>query len=178
MRSLSHDLEMVFPNAIQMNRGKLGLSEIVERALKMGVDRIIILERWKGGPGRIRFCQLASGEVASVHPILILGGVKTQIDFGHRKNLSNNLALTIHEKSSKEIVDLALYLSNFLGIPSFEEGRLGERFKAAIHLGPTPTQEVKIWFTSPPMVEEVGPRLVIRKIVWGGDEVNTGLEGA
>jgi len=165
MRSLCHDLERVLPNTIRINRGKLSLSETVEKALEIEADRIIVVERWKGGPGRMRFYQTPS-EVVAPFPLLILGGVKTQVDFGNRRRLSKNLALTVTENPSKEIVDLAQFLSTFLKVPFLEERKLEENFKAVLHLSTIYEGDVRIQFMSLPTMKEVGPRLIIRRMVW------------
>lgn len=165
IRSLCHDLERVVPNAIHISRGKLSLSETIEKALEKEADRIIVVERWKGGPGRIRFYQTAS-DAATSFPLLILGGVKTQIDFGKRRRLSKNLVLTVTKNPSKEIEELAQFLSTFLKVPCLKERKLEGKFKAVIHLSTIHEEETRIQFISLPTLKEVGPRLSIRRMVW------------
>ena len=165
MRSLSHDLERVLPNTVYINRGKLSVSETIEKALEKDAERIIIVERWKGGPGRIRFYQTSS-EVVTPLPLLILGGVKTQIDFGRRRRLSRNLVLTVTDNPSKETAALAQFLSTFLKVPFSKERPLGDQFKAVLRLSTIHEGETRIQFISLPTLKEVGPRLMIRRTVW------------
>jgi rRNA maturation protein Rpf1 len=165
MRSVCSDLVRVLPGTLKFNRGKLSFSGIVKRADEAHADKFILIERWKGGPGRIRFCKIVSGKITSLFPILILGSIKTQIDFSHRKKLSKIIALMTVENASNEVSDLAHFLSDFLGIPFVDKNDL-KKYKAAIHLTHLQSGRVKIWFTSPPLLMETGPRLILKKMVW------------
>ena len=55
IRTLCRELAHVIPNAVRVNRGKLSLDGVAERALEFGADHVIIIDRWKGGPGEIQF---------------------------------------------------------------------------------------------------------------------------
>jgi rRNA maturation protein Rpf1 len=165
MRSLCHDLERVLPNTVHINRGKLSVSETIEKALEKEAERIIIVERWKGGPGRIRFYQTAS-EATTPLPLLILGGVKTQIDFGKRRRLSKNLVLAVTDNPSKETGALAQFLSTFLNVPFLKERTLEGQVQAVLRLSTIHAGGTRIQFMSLPTLKEVGPRLMIRRMVW------------
>lgn len=165
MRSLCHDLERVIPNAIRINRGKLSFSELIGKAFDMEADRLLIIERWKGGPGRIQFFQISS-EVTHLPPLLILGGVKTQIDFGRRRRLSKNIAVTVIDDPPKNIMDLAKFLSQFLKVPLSITKSSEEKVTTAIQISPIPDKGARIQFNAPPSGTEVGPRLIVKKAVW------------
>lgn len=165
MRSLCHDLERVIPNAIRINRGKLSFSELIGKVFDVEADRLIIVERWKGGPGRIQFFQISS-EVTHLPPLLILGGVKTQIDFGRRRRLSKNIAVTVIDDPPKNIMDLAKFLSQFLKVPLSITKSSEEKVTTAIQISPIHDGGARIQFNAPPSGTEVGPRLIVKKAVW------------
>ncbi len=165
MRSLCHDLERVLPNTVHVNRGKLSVSETVDKALEMEAEKIIMVERWKGGPGRIRFYRTSSEAVIPL-ALLILGGVKTQIDFGGKRRLSRNLVLAVTENPSKETAALAQFLSTFLKVPVGEERTLRGQFNAVLRLSTIYDGETQMQFFSLPTLKEVGPRLMVRRTVW------------
>jgi len=165
MRSLCHDLERVLPDAIRINRGKLSFPEIIGKVFDAEADRLIIVERWKGGPGRIQFYQI-SPEVTRLPPLLILGGVKMQIDFGRKRRLSKNIAVTVTDDPPKNILDLAKFLSQFLKVPLSAKKSSEEKFTTALHISPIPDGEARIQFNAPPRGTEVGPRLIVKKAVW------------
>lgn len=77
IRSFVNDLRSVIPNAIRVNRGKMKLHDIMINALKNHCDKIIIVSRWKGNPGKICFYKLSSeGIYIQVNPIIYISSVK------------------------------------------------------------------------------------------------------
>jgi rRNA maturation protein Rpf1 len=165
MRSLCHDLIRVLPDATRINRGKLSFPEIIGKVFDAEADRLIIVERWKGGPGRIQFYQISS-EVTRLPPLLILGGVKMQSDFGRKRLLSKNIAVTVTDDPPKNILDLAKFLSQFLNVPFSAKKSSEDKFTTALHISPIPDGEARIQFNAPPKGTEVGPRLIVKKAVW------------
>lgn len=168
MRTLCHDLNRVLPNTLRINRGKLNISGVMEKTLEYEADRVIIIERHKGGPGRLRFYGILSGEFKQLPPQIHLAGIKTQDDLRQRKTIHGSLAITTSENPTIPIKKLAVALSNFLRIPYFETNLNPLKFRASIHLSPTPKYEAKISFTMPPIIKEVGPILIVKYTSWQG----------
>ena len=165
MRSLCHDLQRVLPDTTRINRGKLSFPEIIGKVLDKQADRLIIVERWEGGPGKIQFYQISS-EVTHLPPLLILASVKTQIDFGRKILLSKNIVVTVTDDSPKNILNLAKFLSQFLKVPLSAKKSSEEKFTTTLHISPIPDREARIQFNAPPKGTEVGPRLIVKKAVW------------
>ena len=157
MRTLSNDLQRVLPNAIRINRGKLNIEGVYEKALENNADRIIIIERWKGGPGRIKLYTLPF--TSEAFTTLHLSGVKLQDEVGQRKTIRGDLVVTLGKNASLSAKNLADTLSKFLRTPLLGEPTTG--IKASIHFSSLQTGKVKISFTMPPMVNEVGPTLIV-----------------
>jgi hypothetical protein len=105
-------------------------------------------------------------EVTRLPPLLILGGVKTQIDFGRRRRLSKNIYVTVTDDPPKNILNLAKFLSQFLKVPLSIKKISEEKVMTAIHVSPIPDGEARIQFNAPPTGTEVGPRLIVKKAVW------------
>ncbi len=164
MRSLCHDLERVLPNAAHMSRGKLGLIEVFDRALDEETAKLILVERWKGGPGRIHFYQITP-EAPRRLLSLILGGVKTQIDFGRRRRLSSRLVVTVADDAPSNVVKLAQFVASFLMIP-LAPSTPKESTTPTLRISPSPDHEARIQVHAPPSGREVGPRLSVTKAVW------------
>jgi len=55
IRSFCHDFASCLPNIVRINRGKLNLDGIVEKTLEINADRVVIIDRWKGGLGKFSF---------------------------------------------------------------------------------------------------------------------------
>ena len=165
MRTLCNDFHRVLPNTIRINRGKLNFEGIVEKALDAKADRMIIVERWKGGPGKIRLYTV-SLEAGQFYPIIYLVSTKTQDDLGRRKTIRRDLAITIQQNAPEKIIRLAHALSQFLKIPLFKGAPEDPNLQASIHMSGLKRYEAKIAFTMPPIVEEIGPILIVKNLVW------------
>ena len=161
VRTLCKDLNRVLPNTIRINRGKLSIRGVTEKALEYKADRVIIIERRKGGPGSILFYKIMLGELRQVPPLIYLKEIKTQDELGQRTRIKGSLIITTSRNPDIQIKELASHLSDFLRIPYLEDpGNV--KFQASIHISLTPEYEIKISFTMPPVVKEVGPNLIVK----------------
>ncbi len=147
-----------------MSRGKLGLIEVFDRVLDEETAKLILVERWKGGPGRIHFYQITP-EASQRLLSLILGGVKTQIDFGRRRRLPSKLVVTVADDSPRDVLRLAQFLASFLMIP-LAPSTPKEPATPVLRISPSPDHEARIQVHVPPSGREVGPRLIVTKAVW------------
>ncbi|MEM4521422.1 MAG: hypothetical protein QXF23_06855, partial [Candidatus Bathyarchaeia archaeon] len=59
----------------------MSLIEVAEKAAQMGSDRFIIVDRWKGGPGRIRLFRITDEGFEESPPRLYRSGVKLRREF-------------------------------------------------------------------------------------------------
>jgi rRNA maturation protein Rpf1 len=53
IRTFCRDLGRLIVNVVRINHGKSCLDRIAKRASKRHADRVIIVDRWSGGPGKI-----------------------------------------------------------------------------------------------------------------------------
>ncbi len=147
-----------------MNRGKRGLAEVFNRVLEEETAKLILVERWKGGPGRMHFYQITP-EAPRRLLLLILGGVKTQIDFGRRRRLPSKLVVTVPDDAPRNVMKLARFLSTFVMIP-LVPSTADVPGTPALHISLGPNSEARIQVHAPPNGREVGPRLIVSKAVW------------
>ena len=164
IRTLCNDLSRVFPNSLRINRGKLNFEGIIDKARIIKADRVIIIEKWKGGFGKIKLYTI-SPKVNQFYPIIYLSSVKTQTDLGFRKTIRKKLAITIQQDTSKSINRLAHVLSNFFKLP-IKNIKKDLPFKASIHFSNFKKCSMKIAITMPPIIKEVGPILIVQKLLW------------
>lgn len=161
IRTLCNDFIRVIPNSIRINRGKLNIKGLFEEALASEANRLMIVERWKGGPGSIK---LAFSPFTSDCTIkLIVLSVKTQDDIGRRRKINNGLTITVQSKSSPKVIDLANFFSRFLNIPFLDSVADEIESGATVHFSDI-DGKVKIAFRSFPHLEEIGPTLTVKKI--------------
>jgi len=82
IRTLCNDLSHTFPKAMRINRGKLSLEGIAEKALELAIERVVIVNRWKGGPGKIEFFEFRQDSLNAVPPIVCVHNIKFRREFG------------------------------------------------------------------------------------------------
>ncbi|MFQ6075740.1 MAG: Brix domain-containing protein [Candidatus Bathyarchaeia archaeon] len=166
VRSFFKDLERVIPGARRVNRGKLSMEGVAERVVELGGDRVILIERWKGGPGKVGLYRLRSGKLDQAYPVLYLAGVKTQDEYGQETRIRRGLVVTVSKQSSKRIKRIAQALADFLKIGVIEADSGGLEFQASLHISPAVGYEARLVFTTPPVAMEVGPAMVVRRTIW------------
>ncbi|RLI44046.1 Brix domain containing protein, partial [Candidatus Bathyarchaeota archaeon] len=69
IRTFCRDLARSIPNVVRVNRGKLSLDGVAERAIEFDADRVVIINRWKGGPGKIELFEVGQEGLVLVPPI-------------------------------------------------------------------------------------------------------------
>jgi len=166
VRTLCRELACVIPDAIRVNRGKLSLDGVAERALEFGANRVIIIDRWKGGPGKIQFFHAGSEGLIPVPSTLYVSGVRLQREFGTRVRKMRPLTLTTSSEGPAQTEKLAEVLSNFLEIPKLTGKMVPPAYRASMHLSSNASGSVQITFRLLPEGVEVGPRITISHLEW------------
>ncbi|UCH01831.1 MAG: hypothetical protein JSV20_08345 [Candidatus Bathyarchaeota archaeon] len=162
MRTLTKDLNRVIPESIRMNRGKLNIQGVAEKAIEYKADRVLIIERYKGGPGRILFYAIIAEKLKKLlASALHLKGIKTQSEVGKRTAIKEGLVITASTNLNTKIKKLVAVFSNFFRIPYLEYNYC-QKAKASMHFSLITKNEVKISFTMPTIIKEVGPTLIIK----------------
>jgi len=168
IRTLCNDLSRILPNSLRINRGKLNFEGIVDKALIVNADRLIIIEKWKGGFSKIKLYTI-SPKVSLFYPIINLSHVKTQNDLGFRKTIHKKLAITIQQNTSKDVNRLAHALSKFIKLP-IESIQKDLPYQASIHFSNLKKCWMKIAVTMPPILKEVDPIFIVNKLLWDNFE--------
>ncbi len=168
IRTLCNDLARSIPNAVRVNRGKMNLDGVAEKALELNADRVIIINRWKGGPGKIELFQVVQEGLTLFPPLLYVRGVRLQREFKAKVRPFRATAITMPPKSPNEIVRIAESLANFLNVPILQVGVLPTEFQASMHISSDISRFTQITFLLLPKIMEVGPRLTLSHVIWEG----------
>jgi len=170
MRTFCRDLSHTFSNIVRVNRGKLSLEGIAEKALELDAEKAMIVDRWKGGLGKIRFFRISEEGLDAVPPLIYVKGIKLRRDF--RENMPKerrikSVAMASSQKASFKVKRLENALSEFLGIPilSFDEIVNG-KYDCAMQISADPSNCIIVTFKLIPEVVEVGPQLRVPRLVW------------
>ncbi len=166
MRTLCRDLAHSIPRATRINRGKLNLSGVAEKALESNADRIVILDRWKGGPGKVEFFQVGSGGLTPVPPMFYVAGVRLQREFKAGIRPPRDLVVTTPPEGPPETEKIAESLASFLQIPVSTVAEAASKYPASMHVSSGPSGLTQITFLLLPEALEVGPRLTLSHTAW------------
>lgn len=170
LRTFCRDLSYVLPNVLRVNRGKLSLEGVAEKAAELNAGKAVIVDRWKGVPGKIQLFRVGEKGLEGTSPLIYLKAVKLRRNFEEvmpRGRRIKSVAMVRFDKNFLEIERLENALSRFFGILpiSFEEAISGG-YDAAMQIVRDKLGRLTIMFRLIPELVEVGPRIVISHLVW------------
>ncbi|MEM2094729.1 MAG: hypothetical protein QXI32_05475 [Candidatus Bathyarchaeia archaeon] len=162
IRKVCRDLRRVLGNTVYVNRGKHSLRKLIEEALLLGHDKLLLLNRWKGNPGKMELYDLVP-VVRRRFPIIYLHSAICQRELGGKAADGAARSLVL-DSANLEVIRLAEALEQFLEIPR----RPPEVCVEGIYmvLEDISGHTALITFKRSPDCREIGPRLVIRNLVW------------
>jgi len=160
INSLIRDLTNIIPNVARVRRGKSSLGGLIQDLTARGVDKMIAIYRWKGGPGRIEFYRVSENALERVPPTMILSAVRLRREYGIRGKFTVG-GITLSQRDG-EAQKFAESLASFLELPVVEEpGQL----RTSLHLQRS-DHGLMIVVTSPAAEREVGPMIKISRLLW------------
>jgi rRNA maturation protein Rpf1 len=151
---------------VRINRGKLSLDGVAERALELNADRVIIIDRWKGGPGTIKLFRVKPTGLTPVPPLMYVSGIKLQREIEAETKVTRSHVVTTAPESSSEITKIAENLSNFLTLPLSSIDEVTSKYKASMHISYDASGRIQLTFMFLPQMVEVGPRITMSRMVW------------
>lgn len=168
IRTFCKDFSHTIPNVTRINRGKLSLEGLVAKALELDAEKVVIVDRWRGGPGKIELFVLEEGELKPTPPLIYLRGVKLRRDFGTmpKGRRIKALAILAPLNFSQEISKFIKVLSEFFEIPIVSDLGECERFNAVMQFSTSPLGEIVATFRLLPENFEIGPRIRVSHLIW------------
>ncbi|MEM3041011.1 MAG: Brix domain-containing protein [Nitrososphaerota archaeon] len=166
MRTLCRDLANAIPGLIRVNRGKMSLFEVAERASQLGAEKIAIIDRWQGGPGRINLFKRDGDTLVRVTPSIDISQVLLQRDLGATRKRIHSVFIDGTDRGGQEIKALQETLSDFFRIPVIDPNKASAQFEAAIRISPNSRNRLRLSFYALPESIEIGPRITISHVEW------------
>ncbi len=169
IRTFCHDFARSVPNSIRINRGKLSITEVAEKAIEENAEKVIIVDRWKGGTGKLRFFNVNSTGLNAVPPLIYISGIKFSKDFRKAKvklPLTRSLAVALLSEKSDQAFKMAKFLSNFLRISILPMERASFNRQTAMLVSFDSARRMQITFISLPEKVEVGPCITVSHVIW------------
>ena len=166
IRTLCNDLARSIPGAVRINRGKMNLEGVAEKALEIDADRVVVVNRWRGGAGKIEFFKAGSEGLTPVFPILYIASIRLQRELNVRIGPVRSLAVTMLPECSPEVMKTAESLANFFNIPFLPKEKTPLKHQASMHFSSDASRRTQITFMLLPKFIEAGPRIIISHAVW------------
>jgi rRNA maturation protein Rpf1 len=170
MRTLCRELSYNIPFAIRINRGKLSLEGIAEKSMELNAEKVMIIERWKFGVGKIQLFHIKPEGFESVPPTIYVRHAR------FRRNLAaemmkgrriKSIAIAASPHKNAEVMKFEKALSDFFALPilSIEE-TVDRKCDAAIQIKISPQKNIIITFMLLPELVEIGPQIWVSHLVW------------
>jgi len=163
IRTLANDLVSVIPNSIRVNRGKLSLDGVAEKALELDADKIVILDRWKGDLGKIQFFQIDESGFCQVPPSIYVRNVRLRREFD---NKGRRQIESVGVLATSAVGRFGEFVSGFFGVPVFRSEEFPQHCQALMSLSRNASGVLEITWKLLPSMTEVGPRIACANVVW------------
>lgn len=171
IRTFCSDLSRTFPNIVHVNRGKLSLEGVAEKALELEAEGVMIVDRWKGGPGKVQLFKVEEGGLKAFPLLIYLKGVKLRRDFKGLPSTirrAKSVAIVRQPETPSEIEKLENAFSKFFNVPVFSiEEAVKRNCDIVMQTSVDQANRATITFKLVPELAEVGPKLKISHLIWG-----------
>lgn len=155
---------------MRINRGKLSLDGVAEKALELDAEKVIIIGKWRGDLGKIRFFRIGEKGLNAIPPLICVKGVRLRRDFEEKVSRERKMkfvAIVASERTSSGVKRLESVLSGFFSIPVFSLKEIYDRkIDAAMHISADALNRIVITFKLIPDLSEFGPQIRVSHLVW------------
>ena len=170
VRTLCRDISYTFPTIVRINRGKLSLEGIIEKAVESNAGRVAVVERWVQGMAKIELFEVRQSDLVGVPPIIYVRNVKFRRNFGekvHKERRIKSIAIMSSSKENFEVKRLENVFSSFFEIPiiSLEEA-INSKHDAVMQTLTDSSNRTTITFRLVPEMVEIGPQIGVSHLVW------------
>jgi len=166
IRTFCRDLVSSIPDVVRVNRGKMSLDGVAERAIELEADRVVVVDRWRGGPGKINLFQIGSTGLTSVPPLMLIGGIRLRREFKEVTRRNRSSAITMKPEDSAELERVAGRMSQFFDLPVLSVDEAARKHGASMHFSFDSSRHIQITFMRLQRMVEIGPRVTLSKLIW------------
>ena len=166
IRAFCHDLAEAMPNVMYVNRGKMNNDEIAEKTLEHDATRVIVVDRWQGGPGVLRLFEVGESGLVSTPPVIHVASMKLRRDLGASRVKPASSIIAAKHDGFDDSVGLGNALSGFFGISIIETKDVVKTGSTILSISPDKSGRIMMTFVKEPNHREVGPRVLILRVEW------------
>lgn len=151
---------------MRVNRGKMSMDSIAEKAIELGADRAVMIDRWRGRSVKINLLKLGPTGLKPVPPMMFVAEARLRREFKEKTRHIRSSAINVEPEDLAQMERIADYLSQFLGLPFLSEDEATWKHDATMHLSLGFSGHPQITFVLLRRMAEIGPRLTLSKLVW------------
>jgi len=166
IRTFCRDLANSIPDVVRVNRGKMSLDGVAERAIEVEADRVVVVDRWRGGLGKINLFRVSSTGLTSVPPLMLISGIRLRREFEEVTRRARSSAITLEPEDSAELERVAGRLSQYFDLPVLSVDEAARKYGASMHFSFDSSRRLQITFMRLQRMVEIGPRVTLSKLVW------------
>jgi U3 small nucleolar ribonucleoprotein protein IMP4 len=166
IRTFCRDLANSIPDIIRVNRGKMSLDGVAEKAIEVNADHVIIVDRHHSTSGTINLFQVLSNGLKPVPPVILLSGICLQRELKEGTKRQCSSVITIKPKDLAELKQFAWQMSRFLGLPILSMDKAIENHRVSMHFLLDFSRRLQVTFMILNRMVEIGPRLTLSRLVW------------
>jgi len=166
IRTFCRDFVNSIPDVVRVNRGKMSLDGVTERAIEVDADRVVVVDRWRGGHGKINLFRISSTGLTSVPPLILISGIRLRREFKEGTKRARSSAITLEPEDSPELERIAGRLSQYFGLPVLPVDEAARKYGASMHFSFDSSRRLQITFMRLQQMVEIGPRVTLSKLVW------------
>lgn len=165
LRTFCRDLVYSLSDLERVNRGKMSLDGVAEKALELGADRVIVVDRWNKGVGQVSFFTFGSNGLVVFSPRLLLSNILLRRDFGQPMRRKAT-AVTVDLKDLGELESVGKRFSEFFGLPFLTTKQAYREHDVSLHLMVDSSKNLRVTFIGLERMFEIGPQVTVSKLVW------------
>jgi len=166
IRSFCRDFVNSIPDVVRVNRGKMSLDGVAERAIELEADRVVVVDRWRGGLGRINLFRVSSTGLKSVPPLMLISMIRLRREFEEGTRRARSSAITLKPEDSAELIRIAGRMSQYFGLPVLSVDEAARKHGASMHFSFDSSRHIQITFMRLQRMVEIGPRVTLAKLIW------------
>ena len=163
LRAFCRDLANSIPYLLRVNRGKMSIDDLTTRAIEFEADRIILVDRWSRGFGKISFFFVGSNGLNFFPPMMFISEINLRQEFNEGRRRFHSSVITIKREDSKELKRIGDQLSSFFKLP-ISVDKVSKKHDTSIHLAFNSSKKLQFKFLKG--MVEIGPRVTFSEIVW------------
>ncbi len=144
----------------------MSLDGVAEKAIESEADRVVVVDRWHGGPGKISLFQVSSSGLKPVPPLMLIGKIRLRREINEGRRGVRSSVITLEPEDSVELTRVAGHLSKYFGLPVLSLDEASENHRASMHFSFDSSMYIRIAFMLLGRMVEIGPRVTLSKLLW------------